>query len=213
MPAEWLMLTIYPEFWFIGLIIYTRMGIMSVPTLAKQIGDMRVWVRSIHRDIRTNTATVKDLFSYLNDQVPKKKAPHEIPAAQDYEGDEVDPRDVRAAKRQRAQEESDPTFKGPSIARGTESALSGTRASKTTPVGAPTAPRITRPDVAPQAPARPPRAGMDRAAPPHMAADFGQVQPQNIPQNPYDMPSNVSASTWLLNSLLKDAASEYGTPH
>ncbi|ORX34990.1 hypothetical protein BD324DRAFT_609725 [Kockovaella imperatae] len=188
------------EFWFTGLLIYTRMGIMSVESLAQYIGAMRTWIRSIHRDIRTNTATVKDLFAFLRDQVPKKKLPHAIPAAQAYEGDDVDPRDARAAKRQRASEDSDPTYRGTVIqrdtglpTRGVPKAIPNSVAAPTFTAGPSTAssstgpPRITRPPVAPAAPVRPPPLAMDRAAPPHMNASFGQLQ-QNVPVNPYASP-------------------------
>ena len=205
------LLTLRPtEIWFSALIIFTRMGIMSVSTLSMQIGAMRDWVRGQFIDIRTNTTVVKALYSYLADQVPKKKIRDEIPAAQDYEGDDVDPRDVRAAKRQRQSEEQDPSYRGDKVPRGNESALSGTRNANAAaqpqiynqPAASPT--RLTRPPVSAQPSMRPAQASMDRAVPLQVGATFGQM-----PANPYGNPNQVVSVRLALssNSALVDLTS------
>ncbi|WWC66942.1 uncharacterized protein I206_100849 [Kwoniella pini CBS 10737] len=99
------------EFWFIGYLIYSRMGFLSVRSLAEEIGKMRAMIR---RHVPGNVSANGLVFSLLSDfvrDIPKKRKNDDLPAAEQYEQDEdVDQRDARALKRSRRAEDTDPTY-------------------------------------------------------------------------------------------------------
>ncbi|WRT63537.1 uncharacterized protein IL334_000442 [Kwoniella shivajii] len=99
------------EFWFSSYLIYSRMGFLSIESIAREIGKMRAMIRvHVPGNVSTNT-TVMGLLSHFIDGIPKKRKANEIPAAEQYEDDDdVDERDARAMKRSRRAEEQDPTF-------------------------------------------------------------------------------------------------------
>ena len=105
------------------------MGALSVEGLAIKIGEMRRWVRARNVDIRANTRIIKELYTFLS-QVPKKRVPGEQVAAEEYEKDDVDARDIRAQKRNLQSEAEDPSYLGQAaLPRGANLAVN-TRATK-----------------------------------------------------------------------------------
>ncbi|WVR03288.1 hypothetical protein IAU60_000279 [Kwoniella sp. DSM 27419] len=101
------------EFWYIGYLIYTRMGNLSLATIASQIGTIRKMVHgAFEGHVFTNNQVTAFLLTNIK-ALPKKRKADERPAAEEYEGDEdVDARNVRAMKRSRRGEEEDPTYVG-----------------------------------------------------------------------------------------------------
>ncbi|WWC97185.1 hypothetical protein V866_004064 [Kwoniella sp. B9012] len=99
------------EFWFSGYLIYSRMGFLSVRSLAQEIGKMRAMIRThVPGNVSANTLVFGLLSDHIN-SIPKKRRLNEVPAAEQYEADEdVDERDARALKRSRRAEELDPTY-------------------------------------------------------------------------------------------------------
>ncbi|WWC85679.1 uncharacterized protein L201_000545 [Kwoniella dendrophila CBS 6074] len=99
------------EFWFSTYLIYSRMGFLSVRALAEEIGAMRAMIR---KHVPGNVSANGLVFGLLSTQIqsiPKKRKLNEIPAAEQYEGDDdVDERNARAMKRSRRAEEDDPTY-------------------------------------------------------------------------------------------------------
>lgn len=181
------------------------MGVLSVPHLADAIGKMRLYIRQErgHVDVRSNSRVSADFAEYLR-KLPKSKPQGEVPAAEEFEGDEVDPRDVRAAKRARRGEEVDPTYRGPATDRYDEAGLGKSTRAATTGKKAPAAQVTdTKPDIAALAAAnvlaaqRPAPPTMDRpmpqwypAAQQHQvngaaSAGFGTVPPSMQSTNPY----------------------------
>ena len=137
------------EFWFICLLIYTKMGIMSIGKLAHHIGELRTWIRQRHVDVRANGRVMKDIHQFLS-ALPKKRDRNASPSAVDLEGGEVDPREERAAKRNRRAEEVDPTYRDTIVPRFNESEVA-------------TSTRAARPRVQEVPSARPlPSTSMDR---------------------------------------------------
>lgn len=94
------------------------MGVLSIARLAAYIGKMRQHIRydKGHVDVRANSRVSKDFADYIR-ALPKKPSPNESPAAEEFEGDEVDPRNIRAAKRARRAEEEDPTYRATAVDR------------------------------------------------------------------------------------------------
>lgn len=192
------------------------MGTLSLTRLAEAIGRMRTYIRHDlgHVDVRTNTRVGNDFAEYVR-RLPKSRQNGEVPAAEEFEGDEVDPRDIRAAKRARRGEESDPTYRGTAtdrydeagLGRSTRAAAASASASTTTsrsaaqpPVPAvETKPNIRDPRYHPPVPPaqKPPAPAMDRPMPqwqpqPHPqptqqynAGGFGTVPPSMQSTNPY----------------------------
>jgi hypothetical protein len=185
------------EFWFICLLIFTRMGVMSVETLARRVGEMRIWIRARNVDIRANTTIMRQLHSWLN-QVSYKRQANETPAAEDYE-DDVDYREQRAIKRTRRAEENDPTYRDTMVPReiaAPEALSTRAKASSSKPATPKQNPSTTaaaqrsRPPVPTQTAVRPPPSPMDHAGPViHLPSTFGQIQ-----ANPYT-PSYQGSST------------------
>jgi hypothetical protein len=179
------------------------MAYLSVPSLARQIGEMRAHIRRIYIDIRANTRTIKDLHAWLA-KVPKKRSADEIPAAEDFD-DMVDEVEQRAIKRSRRQEEEDPTYRdtiipreiAPDPAARTTRNAAAAGTSKAAPVknlpastlasSSTSKPRQALPT---QAPVRPPPNPMDRTSGPaiHLPSSFGQMVSQSAGINPYAIP-------------------------
>lgn len=162
------------EFVYVALLIFTRMGIFSISRLASYIGEMRVHIRQAkgHVDVRSNGRVSKDFADYVR-SLPKKPFPNERPAAEEFEGDEVDPRNIRAAKRARRGEEEDPTYRGTAVDRfdtvGLGNATRNAKAASMKPAPAPTTAsasarhRAAAAQLPPAAPvSRPPPSSMDR---------------------------------------------------
>ncbi|ORY27368.1 hypothetical protein BCR39DRAFT_538518 [Naematelia encephala] len=191
------------EFWMAVLLIYQRMGNLSLERLAIEIGNLRRYIRSIHRDIRANSVCFATATAFLK-ALPKKRGPHDPPAAaEEYEGDDVDERDRRAAKRSRRAEEEDPSYTGGPLPRSAENsdAVNNTRGNKTKKVKSPpreSAPRTYIPLPASIAPPlnsfRPPPSAMDANGAPAVPATFGQAPSQNG-QNPYGTAQSYSQAT------------------
>jgi len=185
------------------------MGVLSVSSLAKAIGKMRTYIRLErgHVDVRSNTRVCADFAEYLR-KLPKSRPNGELPAAEEFEGDDVDPRDIRAAKRARRGEESDPTYRDTATDRYDEAGLGrSTRAAAnasatttmtgriaTSPPGVETKPIINdNQDVPPPPPVqRPPAPAMDRPMPQwqpppqqYNAGGLGTVPPSIQSTNPY----------------------------
>lgn len=159
------------------------MGVLSVSSLAKAIGKMRTYIRHEkgHRDVRSNARVCADFAEYLRKLPKSRPSSSEVPAAEEFEGDEVDPRDIRAAKRARRGEDTDPTYRGTATDRYDEAGLGrSTRAaadaSASTRTAAPALssavdvkPRIDDSRYAPPPPPpaqKPPAPAMDRPMPP-----------------------------------------------
>ncbi|WVQ93954.1 hypothetical protein IAU59_001032 [Kwoniella sp. CBS 9459] len=101
------------EWWFAGFMIYTRMGNLSLETIAHQIGQLRAKVHAeFPGHVFSNGQVTKFLYNEIK-KLPKKRKHDEQPAAEQYEGDEdVDARNARAIKRSRRAEEDDPSYVG-----------------------------------------------------------------------------------------------------
>jgi len=181
------------EFCYIALLIFSRMGSMSIARLAQSIGQMRNYIRNDmgHVDVRTNTRVSTDFAEFIR-TLPKTLQPGEQPAAEELQGDDVDPRDIRAAKRARRGEDTDPTYRDTAVARYDEAGLGnatrGAKAKPKVPVAAPTRPSGVARAYAPQ-PAlmatRPSASGMDRTTPVQMNGSFGQASQASSSHNPY----------------------------
>ena len=171
------------EFHFVVYLIFSRMGHLSVESLARNIGMMRSRIRDRHLDIRANGRVMSDLHSIIQ-TIPRRTNPGEVAAAEEYEGDEVDPRDVRAAKRSRRAEAEDPTYHGDVVPRDIQAsdAVNNTR-SKTSKTSSTSRPAITRPPVPSVITAPRPGANtMDALPTPHTGNGYGQYPGQ---VNPY----------------------------
>lgn len=112
-----------PEFCGIGFLIYQRMNTLSVPRLADEASRMRLFLRSRHKDIRSNTNLFKDIYEYMG-TVPAGKRPGEIAAREEFNGtnDDDEIQQARARKRQR-EESADGTYLDNAPLRGEESAV------------------------------------------------------------------------------------------
>ncbi|KAL7421270.1 hypothetical protein Q5752_004155 [Cryptotrichosporon argae] len=101
------------EMFFTGLLIFTRMGNMSVRRLAGEISEMRTTLRARHRDIRSNNLIMGELHVWVSKR-SKARAQGEVVAAEQYEGDDPTSREARIAKRKRDHdaEAADPSFRG-----------------------------------------------------------------------------------------------------
>lgn len=173
------------EFWFSALIVYQKMGTMSVYKLAEHIGSMRTEIRRHHVDIRANTKVMKDIHQILS-KFPKGRIQGDTePAAEEYEGDNVDEREVRAAKRSRQAEEEDPTWRDRAtlVARDAERTdpTTGTRANKA--VKTTMAPQVKQERFDPPR-AHPPPPPAVRPATSSMDHARAYPQPCHVP-NPY----------------------------
>ncbi|KAK8844614.1 hypothetical protein IAR55_006461 [Kwoniella newhampshirensis] len=106
------------EFWFIAYLIYLRMGNVSLQRLAVIVGEIR---ETIHAQYANRVFANKQVMGTIREMinaVPKKRTLNEVPAAEEYEGDEdVDARALRAMKRTRKEGEQDPTYAGEAIER------------------------------------------------------------------------------------------------
>lgn len=170
------------------------MGVMSIARLAKSIGNMRTYIRHDkgHVDVRSNTRISNDFAEYVR-SLPKSLQHGEQPAAEEFEGDEVDPRDVRAAKRARRGEETDPTYRDTAVDRYDEAGLGnatrGAKAKAKVPAPAPSSARPSLPQAYAPQPApmatRPSAGGMDRTDPAQINGSFGQMSQSSSSHNPY----------------------------
>lgn len=200
------MLTLIAEFWFAGLLIFTRMSTTPVAQLAKEIGDMRKYVRSLHKDIFSNTTVTRSFFEYLGKLRPYKLSAGEQVAAVEWESEDPENAATVAKKRKReaAEEAADPDYRGAPVARTDKSAVvqsTRSRAQVTTNGGGSSS--TTRPavNVTPAAP--PPRPAMDAptAPPSNLPATFGQ--PAHHAPNPYEASySSAQGQQQVRGSLL-----------
>jgi hypothetical protein len=170
------------------------MSRMSIARLAKSIGQMRNYIRNDmgHVDVRTNTRVSTDFAEFIR-TLPKTLQPGEQPAAEEFESDDVDPRDIRAAKRARRGEDTDPTYRDTAVDRYDEAGLGNATRGAKAKTKAP-APASTRPPTVPQAYApqpapmatRPNPSDMDRTTAMQMNGSFGlPSQASSSTNNPY----------------------------
>ncbi len=94
------------------------MGSMSMNRLAREIHNLRTYVRGKYRDIRANTTVTADLLQYVENLPRVKKHPGEIAAAEEFEADEPD---QRSRKRRREEEKEDATYLGGGLDKGDNS--------------------------------------------------------------------------------------------
>ncbi|WWD22834.1 hypothetical protein CI109_107328 [Kwoniella shandongensis] len=106
------------EFWFIAYLIYLRMGNLSLQRIAEKVSEIRATVHArFPGRVYANKLVMSTIREMIN-AIPKKRTLNEIPAAEEFEGDEdVDARDQRAMKRNRKEDERDPTYAGEAIER------------------------------------------------------------------------------------------------
>lgn len=199
------------EICYIALLIFTRMGVMSIARLASSIGRMRTYIRHDkgHLDVRSNTRVGTDFAAYIRN-LPKTLQTGEEPAAEEFEADDVDPRDTRAAKRARRGEETDPTYRATAVDRYDEAGLGnatrGAKAAKTNapaPVASSSRPAVQShaPQPAPP-PARPRAMEMDRTGEMPMNGSFGQASQSSsskqsyTTQHPQDQPQQQAVSAF-----------------
>jgi hypothetical protein len=176
--------TCLAETWFIGFLIFSSMGYLSLENLANKIGNMRKGIRRGHLDVRANGRVMKDLHTWIIDNAPAKRQAGGQVAAEEYAGVDVDEREVRALKRSRQAEEEDPSYLGDALPRGAAVPAPVTRAKVQKPHPARTEPAKSIRLAVPTVPtARPPPISMDAGpAPSPLPAAFGQPSPSN---NPY----------------------------
>ncbi|RSH89444.1 hypothetical protein EHS25_001993 [Saitozyma podzolica] len=178
------------EIWFAGLLIFIRMSTTPVAQLAKEIGDMRKYVRSLHKDIFSNTTVTRSFFDYLGKLRPYKLGAGEQVAAVEWESEDPENAATVAKKRKReaAEEAADPDYRGAPVARTDKSAVVQSTRSKAqvTTNGGGGSSSTTRPRVSVTPAAPPPRPAMDTptAPPSNLPATFGQ--PAHHAPNPYE---------------------------
>jgi len=174
-----------PEFWFMGYIIYLRMGASPIVALARQIGQLRKETRAKFRDIYSNTPTVTFMYRWLDKLAIERPGPNQQVAAIEWEHEGV-PTSMGMAKKRKMdqrQEDEDPDYRGGSSSRNGARAAPAARARK---AAAPTS-TANRPAAPPPPPAvRPPSSAMDAApgAYPYPGQPAG-VSPYAV-NNPYD---------------------------
>ncbi|EIW73182.1 hypothetical protein M231_07438 [Tremella mesenterica] len=178
------------EFHFIIYLIFSRMGYLSTASLAKTVGQLRQTIRNKYIDIRANGRVMNDLHAFIN-SVPRRTVAGERAAAEEYQGDEIDPREQRALKRSRQAEQQDPDYHGDVVPRDAQPSEAATntrsKSQKLSINSRPTRPPV--PSVAP--PPRPGNSGMDALPTPQsgLSPNFGQLgstrQQNSNNNNPY----------------------------
>jgi len=144
------------------------MGSTPVVVLARQIAEMRNFVRSKHRDIFTNSSVCRSFYDFFAKLPPYKAGANEQVAAAEWEGEEPEYSTATAQKRKRdeREEELDPDYRGAPVPRNgkapslvvAESIRSRAKAKSTPPI-----PKITRPPVESVPAVRPNATSMDAA--------------------------------------------------
>lgn len=206
--------------WFSALIIYKRMSTTPLRQLAKHIGDMRSHVRKTEVDIRTNSRVVGRFFKYLQSMPQYKLKPGEKPAIAEFDGGDLESDDEPLAKKRKrdaAQEDADPDFRGPAVARYSRSDVVGNtrlqQQQQQQPQGSSSQASAPRQQAPPSASAaaqssssahrvidypgrpqiqtsRPAPSPMDARPSQHVPQGYGQNAPAPYPV-PYNQPSHV----------------------
>lgn len=121
------------ELWFIGYIIYSRMGHSSLNGLAETIREMRQYLRTHEKDLFTNSKVINLVLAWLKEQPIVKPQDNEVVAAVEWEHHD-DPSDLQNISRKRRREEreleTDPDYHGGPVARGSKSAAAENTRSK-----------------------------------------------------------------------------------
>jgi hypothetical protein len=176
------------------------MGTTPVAALAQQIGEMRAYVRTRHKDIFSNTTVVRSFVDFLDKLPPYKLGRNEVVAAVEWEGEDPETATVIAEKRKReaAEEAADPDYRGAPVARRDKSdVVQNTRSKASTATSSRRTPSTSnsqppRSHVAVTSATRPPPSAMDAPPTPAtgLSANFGHVKTNN----PYDPPFNAAAA-------------------
>lgn len=168
---------------------------------------MRKYVRSLHKDIFSNTTVTRSFFDYLGKLRPYKLGAGEQVAAVEWESEDPENAATVAKKRKReaAEEAADPDYRGAPVARTDKSAVvqsTRSRAQVTTNGGGGSS-STTRPPVSVTSAAPPPRPAMDAptAPPSNLPATFGQ--PAHHAPNPYEASYGSAQSQQQVSGYLQ----------
>jgi hypothetical protein len=166
--------------WFMGYMIYLRMGVSSQVTLARQFGELRAHVRSKFRDVYSNSPTVSVMYKWFEKLAIERPGPRQEVAAVEWENDDVPNSTSSALARKRKNDQRDDDD---SDYRGTSSRSNGRAAPapKTRKTLEASRSSVNRPPPVPPPPAvRPPPSSMDAAPIPRYGSQHGGVSPYAI---------------------------------
>ena len=180
-----------PEIWFMGYLIYLRMGTTPTVALARQIGKLRMDTRAKFRDVFSNGTTVSFMYKWLDKLPVEKPGPSQQVAAQEWENEDIPGSTATGLARKRKadqQDAADTDYRGsaPSSRNGSRSTAPVPKTRKTTESS--TARSTVNRPAAPPPPssARPPPSAMDAAPGPYPPV-YGGVNPYAVSNpNPYD---------------------------
>lgn len=163
------------EMWFMGYIIFLRMGVSSQVTLARQIGELRKDVRAKFRDVFSNNTTVTFMYKWVEKlPVEKPRAGQEV-AAIEWQSNGL-PHSSGIGKKRKNVDDDDTDYRGSSSRSSRAAAPPKTRRT-TDPPSRPSS-SINRPAAPPPpAAARPPASSMDAAPGPQFGMQHSGINP------------------------------------
>jgi len=179
------------EIWFMGYIIYLRMGTSPTVALARQIGKLRMDTRAKFRDVFSNGTTVAFMYKWLDKLPVEKPGPNQQVAAQEWAGEDIPGSTSTGLARKRKadqQDAADTDYRdsAPTSRNGSRSTAPVPKTRKTTE-STTTRSTVNRPAAPPPPPSeRPPPSAMDAAPGPYPQV-YGGVNPYPMSNpNPYD---------------------------
>lgn len=194
----------YIELWFMGYLIFCRMGSTPTINLAKQISQMRQMTRKAHKDVFTNSKVVGTIYRWIDKLKVERPGPGQQVAAIEWEGDDPDDSATLAKKRKRdlQEEDEDPDYRGAPNSRMTGRTTVNNAAVKTRNAPTPIQPTSTRPPPPPAPVAQRPSASSMDAAPAGPRVNPGFGQPSQGGVSPYAAQTTVDPRAYQVSFAL-----------